>query len=131
MCRPTLSLSLCLVMSCLSVVCVLSPAGEFDVNVEAEPNFEGALVLLEPPRDRALVPFAGERVVSCMLLHATMYPAHCSECKVGFSSSLSFPHPPQGLLWGFFVLRAPAHSRGPSALGPSPPLGVFLVCSPS
>lgn len=40
------------------------PAGEYEVNVEAEPNFEGALVLLEPPRDPALVPFAGERVVS-------------------------------------------------------------------
>ncbi|CAM9778326.1 unnamed protein product, partial [Ectocarpus sp. 12 AP-2014] len=35
----------------------------YDVNVEAEPNFEGALVLLQPPADKSLVPFAGERVL--------------------------------------------------------------------
>ena len=37
--------------------------------MEAEPNFAGALVLLQPPRDRALVPFAGERVVSYLARH--------------------------------------------------------------
>ncbi|CAM9329247.1 unnamed protein product, partial [Pylaiella littoralis] len=37
--------------------------GGYEVNVEAEPNFEGALVLLQPPRDPALVPFGGARVL--------------------------------------------------------------------
>ena len=34
------------------------------MNVEAEPNFDGSLVLLEPPSDPSLVPFAGPTVVS-------------------------------------------------------------------
>ncbi|CAM9804484.1 unnamed protein product, partial [Hapterophycus canaliculatus] len=44
-------------------ICTGRQIGEYDVNVEAEPNFEGALVLLKPPADPALVPFAGERVL--------------------------------------------------------------------
>eukprot|EP00903_Cladosiphon_okamuranus_P006828 g6653.t1 len=44
-------------------ICTGRQIGDYEVNVEAEPNFEGALVLLEPPRDPALVPFAGERVL--------------------------------------------------------------------
>lgn len=33
------------------------------VNVEAEPTFDGSLVLLEPPTDPKLVPFGGDHVV--------------------------------------------------------------------
>ncbi|CAN0232830.1 unnamed protein product, partial [Ectocarpus fasciculatus] len=44
-------------------ICTGRQIGEYDVNVEAEPNFDGALVLLKPPADKSLVPFAGERVL--------------------------------------------------------------------
>ncbi|CAN0293181.1 unnamed protein product, partial [Laminaria digitata] len=45
-------------------ICTGRQIGEYDVNVEAEPNFGGSLVLLDPPSDPSLVPFAGNSVVS-------------------------------------------------------------------
>lgn len=44
-------------------ICTGRQIGEYAVNVEAEPTFEGSLVLLDPPADPDLVPFAGEHVV--------------------------------------------------------------------
>ncbi|CAN0010232.1 unnamed protein product [Ascophyllum nodosum] len=43
-------------------ICTGRKIGERGVNVEAEPTFDGSLVLLEPPTDPKLVPFAGEHV---------------------------------------------------------------------
>lgn len=45
-------------------ICTGRTIEEHGVNVEAEPDFDGALVLLDPPADPSLVPFAGENVVS-------------------------------------------------------------------
>lgn len=45
-------------------ICTGRQIEEFNINVEAEPTFEGSLVVLDPPSDRSLVPFAGQHVVS-------------------------------------------------------------------
>nr|AWU67499.1 mannitol-1-phosphate dehydrogenase 2 [Saccharina japonica] len=44
-------------------ICTGRQIGEYEVNVEAEPNFGGSLVLLDPPSDPSLVPFAGTTVL--------------------------------------------------------------------
>lgn len=45
-------------------ICTGRQIGEREINVVTEPAFEGSLVLLNPPADPDLVPFAGDPVVS-------------------------------------------------------------------
>lgn len=45
-------------------ICTGRQIEEHAINVEAEPTFGGSLVLLDPPADPKLVPFAGDQVVS-------------------------------------------------------------------
>lgn len=44
-------------------ICTGRTIEEHFVDVEAEPGFPGSLVLLDPPADPSLVPFAGDNVV--------------------------------------------------------------------